>query len=360
MLHRLNPLFLLPSGDQKGISLSKACREECNRFSVFAVLSLANRCLLSRFPETAWKKGFFMSEIIERGAVMDCPYCKERIASDALVCKTCRRDIQLVASLNAQLATAQKELEAAKNLELVGTPAADQDLSAVTPMNGGRIEIAAILSAAIFFPCLAYFIRMLFDLDAWVCGVAIFVAAAGAGFLIGFRHPPRLWAWFFEAILLAVLQWSAYALAFGCRMHEFWAGWILGSGKNPTGTVAAHTILQWARLELWRWSSLAYQLAPSLIWFLTMAALGRALGNRKTGPAQTGLTRNLIRPFASQLDHESHAGLEERLANYTKIVQVITQCVSVLFGMALTIYGLATHPPETANGQGVAHTQPYK
>lgn len=298
---------------------------------------------------------------------MECPYCKDTIPDAAWVCKTCRRELQMVSSLQQQLTQAQSDLEAAK---AAPTPAVHRQPRTVpqAPVEvSRRTETVAVLASAAMFPAVAYHLRSILDVPPKAATVAVVLAAGAAGLVIGVRHAHRVWVWFAAALLLAVLQVGAYCIAFGGSAHNYSAGQDRGitiAGRNPnrpvkpasTQATAAATassepasaFVRRALRDRYLW---LYQAIPSTCWFLILAFIGRKYSNRKKRPERTSIGASLARRLTIQRPQEAGVSFQQRLDGCTKIFDSLTHVVIVMLSIATSYYAIAhtnSAPPDTA------------
>lgn len=298
---------------------------------------------------------------------MECPYCKDTIPDAALVCKTCRRDLQMVNALKQQLAQAQSDLEAAKAAPTPENPPESQNVIQIPVESGRRTEAVAVLAAAAMFPAVAYHLRSILNLPPKAATVAVVLAAGAAGLVIGVRHAHRAWVWFATALLLAVLQVGVFCIAFGGSAHNYYAGRDRGiriGAKNPdrperpasaqapaaatAGSESAALFVRHAMRDRFLW---LYQAIPSACWFIILAFIGRTYTGRKNHAQHSTFSATLARRVTVQRPEEGTATFQQRLDGYSKIFDSLTHMVIVLLTIATSYYAIArtnTAPPDAA------------
>ena len=298
---------------------------------------------------------------------MECPYCKDTIPDAAWVCKTCRRDLQLVSTLKDQLAKSQSDLEAAKAAPAPAHQPAIRRVHEAQPDIPRRTEALAVLAATAMFPAVAYHLRVIFALPPKLGTAAIVLSAGVAGMVIGLRHAHRVWVWFATAVLLAVLQVAAYSLAFGSSAHSYYKGMDSGVAAgartanrdanrpsepakhlNTVGSESPVILVRHTLRDRFLW---LFQAIPSACWFLILAFFGRRYAERKSG-AHKGLGASLARRVTFQRPQEAQASFQQRLDGYTKIFDSLTHVVIVVLSIATSYYAIAkttSAPPDAAS-----------
>ncbi|MFZ0392922.1 MAG: hypothetical protein WCF17_14675 [Terracidiphilus sp.] len=298
---------------------------------------------------------------------MECPYCKDTIPDAAWVCKTCRRDLQLVSSLQQQLAQAQSDLQTARTAPAPANPPQPRQVLQTPVEVPRRTEAVAVLAAAAMFPAVAYHLRSILDLPPKAATVAVVLAAGAAGLVIGVRHAHRVWVWFAAALLLAVLQVGAFCIAFGGSAHNYSAGRDSGikiGAKKPdrpekpasaqapaaatAGSESAAGFVQHALRNRFLW---LYQAIPSACLFIILAFIGRTYANRKKHAGRRTIGASLARRVTSQRPQEATTSFQQRLDGYSKIFDSLTHIVIVLLSIATSYYAIArtnAAPPDTA------------
>lgn len=281
---------------------------------------------------------------------MECPYCKDTIPAGAWVCKTCRRELQMVTALKDQLAQAQADLEASK-AQSSETQSAPPRVRVVQVEGSRTAETVTLLFAAIVFPALAYNLRVLSGLSPKVGTAAIVVSAGAVGFVIGMRQRRRQWAWFAEAILVAILQVAVFSLAFGCAAHAYYAGQNNGikaasQGVSPAksgpaqkmvGSQPVTFFVQRALRNRYLWF---FQGLPAVGWFVILAFIGRTIADKKKEIPHKTIGSSLARRVTVPRPQEAPANFQLRLEGYTKIFDSLTHVVIVLLSIVTSYYAL--------------------
>jgi len=294
---------------------------------------------------------------------MECPYCKDTIPDAAWVCKTCRRDLQLVNALKEQLTQAQSDLETAKSAPAPAPHPAPRRVREAVVELPRRTEAVAVLAAAAMFPAVAFHLRAIFGLPPKAATVAVVLSAGAAGLVIGLRHARRVWAWIATAILLAVLQVGTFCLAFGGSAHNYYVGQDrgikIGSGTvdqsapaKPVRTVGSEPVSIFVRHALHDHYLWLFQAVPSAGWFIILAFFGRTYTDRKSAASRTSIGASLARRVTSQRPQEATGIFQQRLEGYTKIFDSLTHVVIVMLSIATSYYAIhktTGAPPDTAS-----------
>jgi hypothetical protein len=256
---------------------------------------------------------------------MKCPYCFETVVSGALACKSCGRDVHLIAKLEDRISCLELELANLKN-NIPSTPGESSPERPVSFLQfPHRLEIGAVIATAALLPFALYDLRSVFSLPAWTYFPAVVVCSGAAGFLIGNRGTYRKVAVFFCGICLAVLQTAATSLAFGYTYHLYYRG-----------QATAHTIVWWASGIMHNYHLWIYETTPAAVLFILSAFVRRSMA--RPTPFHRGLiSSSLSKYFTNGYPGERWAKFCDWLDRFEKVEKVFSNLAAIILAV-LTIY----------------------
>jgi hypothetical protein len=167
--------------------------------------------------------------------VLQCPFCLEEVKPEALVCRTCARDIAVPKPLmtaNAELSARVAELEAALSVADSAlarlTPAPTTELSAASPQTLIRALYSYVLLPVLLLLVLHYVFVVMLDARLIWLRIASIALPAAFGFSFELAWRPR---WFVLLPLATVVAITA-VLGMSYVVHL-----VDGDAIIPTSTV---------------------------------------------------------------------------------------------------------------------------
>lgn len=275
---------------------------------------------------------------------MICPYCMDTIPDAALVCKTCKREIQLVNKLQGNLADLQAKLaqatqDAANASAAVPAPVPQP----VASRSSGWLDVFLALVASALLPGTFYDLRILLHLPDGTAFVVAVIVAGATGLIFGYRGVVRPAAWFLIAPIEGLLLILSFAGALACRVHAYYRGVarVMPQAQHPVRSIVDQTPAWWLGRSLCEphlWYSTAI---PATLLFLLLAWIGRSAAKRIGDSNTASLGASLARRFAPQRPQEAHASFQARLDSYSKVFDGLTHVVVVLLGIISTGFVVA-------------------
>jgi hypothetical protein len=272
---------------------------------------------------------------------MQCPYCLDNIPSSALVCKSCRRDLQLVNSLRERLEQLENSLpkRGEKTIATSGRTAAH----VIPALPNYRLEAALALAATALLPAALFDLYIGFHLPAAIPLFTTVLAAGAAGLLIGFHSAARKRIWILLGVLLAIFQVGVSSIAFGCVVHAYSLGFDKATRESGAASLLAPTASSRSTVALFgdRWHDPHLWLSvgvPSLVLFVLLAFVGRSKVRKEK---RSRLAISLGKRFTPRRPEEEHESFQIRLDTATKIFDGLTHFLIVLIPLLSSLFVIA-------------------